>query len=65
MKSYKTFTEAIIRYQQKTPAHEVIDPVTHKKIRVPKGFAVQKGKSSSSGGNGDSGNGNGGNGNGD
>ena len=43
-------------------AHTVYDPVTHKPIRVPKGYSVPKRSSSSAGGNGD---GDGGDGNGD
>jgi len=37
--------------------HTVIDPVTKKKIRVPKGHSIPVRSRSSAGGNGDSGNG--------
>jgi hypothetical protein len=40
-------------------SHTVIDPITKKKIRVPKGYSVPVRSRSSAGGNGDSGNGNG------
>jgi hypothetical protein len=38
-------------------AHTIIDPVTKKKIRVPKGYSIPVRSRSSAGGNGDSGNG--------
>lgn len=67
MKTYKTFItelKKLIKYAG-SKTHKVIDPVTHKQITVPKGYAVPKGKSSSSGGpadGSDGGNGGGGNG---
>ena len=58
MKSFKEFQK-----HAGAQKHPVIDPVTHKKIIVPKGYSVPVSRSSSKGGGGD-GSGNGG-GNGD
>lgn len=49
MKSFKQFQK---HYSART--HTVIDPVTKKKIRVPKGHSVPVRSRSSAGGNGDS-----------
>ena len=56
----KTFEE----FQKHSGAysHEVIDPVTKKKIKVPKGHSVPVRSRSSAGGNVDSGDGSGGDG---
>ena len=53
----KTFRE----FQKHSGAvsHVVFDPVTKKKIKVPKGYSVPVRSRSSAEGNGDSGNGNG------
>lgn len=59
MKSFQQFQK---HYSART--HTVIDPVTKKKIRVPKGHSVPVRSRSSAGGNGDS-DGSGGNGDGD
>lgn len=54
MKSFKQFQKhAGALY------HTVIDPVTKKPIRVPKGYSVPVSRSSSKGGNGNGGGGNG------
>jgi hypothetical protein len=50
MKSFRKFQQHSGAY-----SHTVIDPVTKKKIKVPKGYSVPVRSRSSSGGNGDSG----------
>ena len=58
MKSFREFQR-----HAGAKTHSVVDPVTHKKITVPKGYSVPVSRSSSKGNGGDgSGNGNGGNG---
>jgi hypothetical protein len=64
MKSFKKFQQHSGAY-----SHIVIDPITKKKIKVPKGYSIPIRSRSSAGGDGDSGTdgngGDGGNGNGD
>jgi hypothetical protein len=54
MKTFKQFQK-----HSGAVAHTVIDPITKKKIRVPKGHSVPVRSRSSAGGDGDSGGGNG------
>lgn len=57
MKTFEEFQKHLGAY-----SHTVIDPVTKKKIKVPKGHSVPIRSRSSAGGNGDSGDGSGGDG---